>query len=74
VFGFASTRRSSFVILLGLAAGFQGLPAGGFVLACGLSGGRVHLLSVSIHIQEIEHPLLCASADDSEAEPGGKPF
>ena len=75
VFGFriASRPPSSLVILLGLDARSQGLPAGGFVLACDLSAGRVHLLSVSI-TTVTEHPLLCASADDSEAEPGGEPF
>ena len=61
------------VILLRLDWGFQGPLAGGFVLACGLAFGRDNLLSVSI-TTVIEHPLLCTSADDSEAEPGGKPI
>jgi len=75
VFGLRIDSRllSSLVILLGLDPQFQGPPAGGFVPACDLPAGRDYLLSVSI-TAVTEHPLLCSSADDSEAEPGGKPI
>ena len=72
-FGFGSRIGSSSVILLGLDLRLQELLAGGFVLACG-SVRRHNLLSVSIHFSATEHPLLCSSADDSEAELGGKPI
>jgi hypothetical protein len=36
--------------------------------------GRDYLLSVSVLRQGTKHPLLCASADDSEARSGGKPI
>jgi len=76
VFGFAFGSRigSSAIVLFGLDLRLQELLAGGFVLACGISVRRHNLLSVSIHFSATEHPLLCSSADDSEAELGGKPI
>ena len=73
-FGLGSLVGSSAIILLGLDLCPQELLAGGFVLACGISVRRHNLLSVSIDFAAIEHPLLCSSADDSEAELGGKPI
>jgi len=42
--------------------------------ASGRSLARDYLLSVSGLTEGTEHPLLCASADDFEARPGGKPI